>query len=1624
MELPQRTRTFVDNAIRAGVHVAPTAANSIGLTVGNRYISLARPSGRLTPAGRYYQQQIEARPGPEAPHERITFFDDDAPRRRINGVEQVRDRFGNWRTTRTWDPAANGGQGGHHFTRFGRDWGHTSVRYEVEVPVKKQFRRPNGDLVTYTHERDGSLMTVPVNSDSIGHMPMPADLRVARDVGSHNRQKAFIRDAIVRYLQAQPRDDDGNIVLVAYEQSDAYYTLNEAALGNLDNFFVNIQTEVFRGREAPYVETVLHRPLRYFLELPAEMLWKLDLAPEAVQDLGGQCVRQQLIYCVRRRDQTDGRNARNAERVWADNDDIEPLLDELEARIYPGFYEGQTPQPAAPDTDERRAHRDALAAFLPAWKREDNLRQRIFQKGVPRNYDELRKNYVSLNGLTRGAFAHLGSFSTALRANTPPKMPVDERLWYFFELFPEAFRVYRRSKKVLALWPLRAAAPLETLMRVKPEPYRLAGWREVGITAQMVIEVGRTLDVPVYVIHNDHKLHEFVPDGWAERADHPRSAIVFNIWGDHAFFYAPGSRAIQHAGKLRVHQRADLPKVRLQTRFNDDEIQRTRFTDMRPFDLTEFQTYLAWLSACRSKHNQEARLVTELERLRVPVRAREMTNRQLMDLVAELKTWSGVWYSTHIHEAYQQIQSVGATVYRHLGSKPKAIVQLTTRADYRRKARVKLVDPLFAQLQDLCDSVARWAKLVDFHYEGESPQMLCDRLCSAVLTQRRQRVDREAVLKRQGRVCDKCGAEGALEVHHKLPVSQGGGSDPRNLVGLCSVCHAEETATQLHGGMPAYRAYYSQMSPRLANLFMRQVRMPKAWIHGDGADPEDEQLHCLDIKGCRRSAIFTTDRLPVFGPADCEEPFCPEVPIWTHDFYWVDRGDEYGQHLYQGPNLYHRDLVLYMRHLGIVEPKDIVFGITASRHVPGSHFREIFEAVERALAELLADGEIDDELRAELKGLPKAMFNGMFGLWNRPVRLHLSVRRSGCVDDMRRVDTIRSHLGSDEGIADCVVKTKVIGCETAYPLGLVALHKELVAVHTMHRKLERLEVDCRGVHTDGVFFSWDTVPDTAERRGQMEGLRALLRETHPNGDRLYALKPDPEKDEEPIKTSLVPRCPQRPLAPLMEPLAPRPRMRVLQEHQVGLAFAKTFGRLGEMPTCVLKHILEYAGVDTSWEGQSAHVVVENGGALITGPPGTGKSRLVPEILKLWRQRWPDDKIVVMAPTHAAARLLPGGLTIDRVFHLYKYGKVRNTLFVVDEVGMVALSTIAKVAEWQLLGARFVMLGDFLGQFQPIRDPWAGAVAHTADIYRQMARSLKLELTTNRRSAGDARLWWFLSTLYAFVDQPTRLSVDAADATRIYPWDGELTAETRVFAISHRLRTLVNRTMNERFVRPRLGAVLLRQAGIVEGTLNQPQDMWILTGMVLQGCSVWNLQVLNGVHYDVLEATDAHIIIRMTERYRKPEDQCSLADKKLQGPIMLTHEQASKELRLLHCCTYRSAQGATIPRAVPVLLLDTSHEYFDHRTLVVGMSRVEHGDQLRLATLEQQEELFGYCGRPRPDRGYSDPAAPMDLLLEQLDRDYRRRHQRKESDSEEEPWEREQEEVSEYESEPSDSDGDE
>ena len=51
---------------------------------------------------------------------------------------------------------------------------------------------------------------------------------------------------------------------------------------------------------------------------------------------------------------------------------------------------------------------------------------------------------------------------------------------------------------------------------------------------------------------------------------------------------------------------------------------------------------------------------------------------------------------------------------------------------------------------------------------------------------------RERVLRRDGFRCVRCGSRERLEVHHRLPVSEGGAHVPENLETRCHGCHRAE----------------------------------------------------------------------------------------------------------------------------------------------------------------------------------------------------------------------------------------------------------------------------------------------------------------------------------------------------------------------------------------------------------------------------------------------------------------------------------------------------------------------------------------------------------------------------------------------------------------------------------------------------------------------------------------------------------------------------------------------------------------------------------------------------------------------------------------------------------------
>lgn len=88
-------------------------------------------------------------------------------------------------------------------------------------------------------------------------------------------------------------------------------------------------------------------------------------------------------------------------------------------------------------------------------------------------------------------------------------------------------------------------------------------------------------------------------------------------------------------------------------------------------------------------------------------------------------------------------------------------------------------------------------RIVEFHSGKISEAQLLERI-KRVRGPRRpiSAALRKLVLARDGYQCVRCHSPGPLDVHHKIPVSQGGSNDPTNLESLCKLCHAGEHTSQ------------------------------------------------------------------------------------------------------------------------------------------------------------------------------------------------------------------------------------------------------------------------------------------------------------------------------------------------------------------------------------------------------------------------------------------------------------------------------------------------------------------------------------------------------------------------------------------------------------------------------------------------------------------------------------------------------------------------------------------------------------------------------------------------------------------------------------------------------------
>jgi hypothetical protein len=371
----------------------------------------------------------------------------------------------------------------------------------------------------------------------------------------------------------------------------------------------------------------------------------------------------------------------------------------------------------------------------------------------------------------------------------------------------------------------------------------------------------------------------------------------------------------------------------------------------------------------------------------------------------------------------------------------------------------------------------------------------------------------------------------------------------------------------------------------------------------------------------------------------------------------------------------------------------------------------------------------------------------------------------------------------------------------------------------------------------------------------------------------------------------------------------------------------------------------------------ADVIADNGGARVVGPGGVGKTLLVRTLVDRMQRQDPRLVFSPIAVTHSASRLLPGGHTLSHALKRDLTGcNLSHRVFIVDEASMIPMSAWARMGEWFLMGARFVMLGDWDGQLLPISEAWCpGMDPKHADILRQLAQSLEVRLVVNRRS--DEGHAGYVASLYPCVPGDNH---DLDEIRRRFPWSGKLEAPMHALVMSHRKRVQINALLTEQFDRLRPGARRLVPAGAVPGA-NQPQPFWCYPGQLVEARVTMSGTLCNGVLYTVRGIDAERVVVDMQARYCAPRrnyrgelvPHAARLDREEVG-VELPLATAALQLRPTHAMCYASAQGRTMD--VPVLLLDTTHPHFTTRHLIVGLGRATGGHLVRVPTDEQERAL--------------------------------------------------------------------
>jgi len=388
------------------------------------------------------------------------------------------------------------------------------------------------------------------------------------------------------------------------------------------------------------------------------------------------------------------------------------------------------------------------------------------------------------------------------------------------------------------------------------------------------------------------------------------------------------------------------------------------------------------------------------------------------------------------------------------------------------------------------------------------------------------------------------------------------------------------------------------------------------------------------------------------------------------------------------------------------------------------------------------------------------------------------------------------------------------------------------------------------------------------------------------------------------------------------------------QHRLGGTLAFHEAERPLMPTLEWTTLLEEPGSDFFTHIVRPHVIGQRKSAMLTGPPGSGKSVVLRKLAEELRAQGETVKIISL--THVAARNVEGQTAHSFVHGFVQNGRYEGWLFI-DEISMMTLPLLAHLETLRLGKVKILCFGDF-DQLPSINNSWRGEAVDSRVF--QHSRLMKtwcdctiLRLTQGRRC--DTAHFDYYCKVPA-MDLETAI----VDARARHPAAPGTSADWNL-TISHYRRMQLNEDLQEAATRAYKaggGTAIVHIAPNEEGEEEmvlkkrrlcknkaQAYDLW--PGTRLIGSDNATTYIVNGALLDVLAVEGEEKNVKLRDIETKVE-------------FSLTPEQVAKHTRLRWAVTYPAIQGRTLEGTVK--LWDTTSRHFSIEALYVGLSRAKAG----------------------------------------------------------------------------------